>query len=43
MKPGCDKLLDVDWSPLEGSKQAVLVALEHTIQFNPSMVEINAR
>jgi hypothetical protein len=43
MNPDCEKLFNVDVSSWEGSTQATLVALEHTIQFNPSAIEINTR
>jgi hypothetical protein len=41
--PDCDKLFNVDASSWKGSTQAALVAVEHTTQFNPSAIEINAK
>ena len=41
IKPGRDQLFNTDVSTREGSSQATSVALEHTIQFNASVAEIN--
>jgi hypothetical protein len=43
VNPDCDKLLVIDVSPWKVSAHATLVALEHTIQFNPFATEINAK